>query len=79
MDTSKKARLSVDCSIEERRLIKMLATSEDKTISEYLLDLARTKMSKLASLHMSSSKDERSTEESLDGSDNFWNSLGFGA
>lgn len=43
--TDRKVRLSIDCSPEERRRIKMLAAQEDKTISEYLLSLARNELS----------------------------------
>ena len=45
-----KVRVSVDCSAEERKLIKLLATLENKTISDYLLSLAKSKMDQLSSL-----------------------------
>ena len=41
-----KVRLSVDCTIEERRYIKMLAAREGKSISEYLLSFTRKEMPK---------------------------------
>lgn len=59
--TSKKARLNIDCSWEERRLIRLLAAKEDKSISQYILGLARQEMLREGLL--------KSTEE-------FWNSLG---
>jgi uncharacterized protein (DUF1778 family) len=59
--TSKKARLNIDCSLEERRLIRLLAAKEDKSISQYILGLARREMLKEGLL--------KSTEE-------FWNSIG---
>jgi hypothetical protein len=37
----KKARLNFYCSLEERRLLRMLAAKEDKSISQYLLGLIR--------------------------------------
>lgn len=39
-----KVRLSVDCTEEERKYIKILATSRGLTISEYLLSFARAEM-----------------------------------
>jgi hypothetical protein len=42
----KKVRLNIDCSLEERRLIRILAAQEDKGISPYLLSLVRREMSK---------------------------------
>ncbi len=39
-----KVRLSVDCTEDERMYIKMLAAKEKKTISEFLLSLARNWM-----------------------------------
>lgn len=41
MEYLKKARLNIDCSHEERRLIRILAAKEDKSISQYILDLVR--------------------------------------
>jgi uncharacterized protein (DUF1778 family) len=37
VNEEKKARLSVDCTLNERRFIKMMAAREDKTISEFIL------------------------------------------
>lgn len=80
----KKARLSIDCSQEERRYIKMLAAREDKTISEYLIDLAREKMPHCAHSHIPNKKTIASIEASEKGSgikkiesmDEFWKSMG---
>lgn len=38
---AKKARLNVDCSLEERRLIRILAAKADKTIPQFILGLIR--------------------------------------
>lgn len=35
----KKARLSVDCSLEERRSLRILAAKADKTIPQYIREL----------------------------------------
>lgn len=45
MNKSAKVRISLDCSIEERKLIKTLASLEDMTISDYLIALAKTNLS----------------------------------
>lgn len=73
---SRKVRLSVDCSPEDRKVIKMLATLEDKTISDYLLSLAKAKIAKFASLKEAISSEESSLEKD---SDNPWKALGFGS
>ena len=49
MNSRSKVRLSIDCSPKERKCIKILAAREDKTISEYLLSLARDRISLLTS------------------------------
>lgn len=71
-----KVRLSVDCSAEERKRIKMLATFEDKTISEYLLSLARSRMAALSQLGSSSKKDQNESKISANDGDSFWQLLG---
>ncbi|MBS0654777.1 MAG: hypothetical protein JSR46_03285 [Verrucomicrobia bacterium] len=81
---SKKVRLSVDCSAEERRYIKMLAAREDKTISEYLMGLAREQMPMCTLNHTPNAETIRSIEESEQGIgierfeslDDFWKSMG---
>ncbi len=45
-----KVRISLDCSIEERKLIKVLASLEDMTISDYILSLAKSKIDQVAAL-----------------------------
>ena len=42
--SKEKVRLSVDCTVEERRYIKMLAARAGKSISEYLLSFPRSEM-----------------------------------
>lgn len=44
MKGQKLVRLSVDCTEQERMYIKMLATKNHMTISEYLLSFARKEM-----------------------------------
>lgn len=80
----KKARLSVDCSTEERRYIKILAAKEDKTVSEYLIGLAKQHMPRCSMGHQPNAKTAKSIEESEKGKgierfenlDDFWKSMG---
>ena len=38
---AKKARLNVDCSFEERRLVRTLAVNADKSVPQFILGLIR--------------------------------------
>lgn len=71
MTKSDKVRISLDCSAEERRLIKALATLEDMTISDYLLALAKTKMDRFSSLRSRAGKEMESQSASVDSWDSF--------
>lgn len=81
---SKKARLSIDCTPDERRYIKILAAKEDKTISEYLIGLAREKMPICSKSHIPNKKTRESIEETEKGRgikkvenlNEFWKSMG---
>lgn len=46
-NNSKKARLNIDCTPDEKRLIRLLAAKEDKSVSQYILSLARNEMQKV--------------------------------
>ncbi|HSX04433.1 MAG TPA: hypothetical protein VLG76_06870 [Rhabdochlamydiaceae bacterium] len=84
MKKHKKARLSIDCTTEERRYIKMLAAKEDKTISEYLIGLARPNMPYCNRSHIPNKKTLRSLKETKKGAGleqyeslaKFWESFG---
>ena len=78
MATGRKVRLSVDCSAEDRKLIKMLATLNEQTISDCLLSLARAKISQLRAPNGEMSEKPPIKAEGYDSSENFWRSLGFG-
>ncbi len=86
----KKVRLSVDCTEQERMYIKMIATKNHMTISEYLLSFARKEMPKCGGHHckkihepnketakvlMETDRGENLTE--YETMDEFWDSLGF--
>jgi hypothetical protein len=81
---TKKARLSIDCTLEERRYIKMLAAREDKTISEYLLSLARARMPTCTLSHTPNDETIAAIEDSEKGNgiekfeslEEFWKSMG---
>ncbi len=65
---SEKVRISLDCSAEERKLIKVLASLEEMTISDYILSLAKSKMEQVAALRTLSKKENGSKDDS-------WNSF----
>lgn len=78
-----KVRLSVDCTEEERKYIKLLATRNDMTISEYLLSFARKEMPKCTRSHDPNEKTKQSLKESREeeseifGSvSEFWDAMG---
>lgn len=71
MTKSAKVRISLDCSAEERRLIKALATLEDMTISDYLLALAKARMERFASFRSHASKERETRSASADSWDSF--------
>lgn len=76
-----KVRVVIDCSMEERAYIKMLAARKHMTISEYFLSMAKKELE-------SKSKVPNKTtlaahREALDGGgtaydsmDDFWNDMG---
>lgn len=72
MKSCSKARISFDCSPEERALIKALASLENMTISDYLLSLAKNKMSEFASWRAAHSQKDK---ENKDDTDDFLKSL----
>jgi hypothetical protein len=86
----KKVRLSVDCTEQERMYIKMLATKNHMTISEYLLSFARKEMPECGGHHCKhghepneeTAKVLRETEKrdnliKHDTLEEFWSALGF--
>ena len=86
----RKVRLSVDCTEQERMYIKMIATKNHMTISEYLLSFARKEMPKCGGRHCKRSHEpneetskvlrETDQEKNLiehDKIEKFWDALGF--
>ncbi|WP_042280827.1 hypothetical protein [Candidatus Protochlamydia sp. R18] len=89
MGQTHKARLSVDCTPEEKMYIKMLAAKKQMTISEYFLSFARQEMPKCAG-HDCTKNHEPNEEtaqvlretrrgeniESHDSLEDFWKAMG---
>jgi len=47
----KRVRLAIECSPMERRYMKMLAASEDKTLNEFILESVRMRLRKCPRSH----------------------------
>jgi hypothetical protein len=78
-----KVRLSVDCTEEERMYIKILATRNGMTISEYLLSIVRKEMPKCTRSHEPNEETEEALRESLkeegeifESVNDFWDAIG---
>lgn len=63
MRNTSKARISFDCSPEERALIKALASLENKTISDYILSLAKNKMAEFSSWRAHTQKESETNDD----------------
>ena len=48
---SRKVRLAIECTPLERRRMKMLAASEDKTLNEFVLESVRMRLKKCSRSH----------------------------
>jgi hypothetical protein len=77
----KKVRLVVDCTLEERARVKMLAARKHMTISEYLLSFARAEIANRSKVPNQTTLDAH--QEALDGKgtsyasiDDFWLDMG---
>jgi hypothetical protein len=46
-DLKDKVRLSIDCSAEERRMIKALSALNDQTINDWVMALVREKLKRV--------------------------------
>ena len=70
-DKTKRVRLSVDCSTEEKLAIKTLAKKNGKTISEYILEIAKS------GLDLPESSKANAAENLHPSVDDFWDNLGY--
>lgn len=84
-----KARLSIDCTPQEKMYVKMLAAKKQMTISEYFLSFAREEMPQCGGHHCSRSHKpneetaqvlretkEGKNIESHESLDEFWKAMG---
>jgi hypothetical protein len=78
-----KSRLTVECTLEEKTYIKMLATKSHKTISEFLLSYVRPdlpitekKKPNKETLKVMQDIEEGKDVISCDSMDDFWEELG---
>ena len=62
-DKSSKVRLSVDCLHEERRKIKVFSAMADSSVSEWVMDCVRERISRMEA-HIPNSETEKALEES---------------
>jgi len=72
MKKSSKVRISLDCSAEERNLIKALASLENMTISDYILGSVKNKIAEFSTWHAQSKKEN---ENKKSDTDDFWKTL----
>lgn len=76
-----KVRVVIDCSVEERAYIKMLAASRHMTISEYFLSLAKEELESKSKIpnettlkaHQEALEDKGTVYNSMD---DFWADMG---
>jgi len=76
-----KVRVVIDCSVEERAYIKMLAARRHMTISEYFLSFAKEELSSKSKIpnkttleaHQEALEDGGTSYESMD---DFWSDMG---
>jgi hypothetical protein len=49
---SKKVRLAIECSLQERKYMKMMAAHEEKTLNEFVLESVRMRWKKCPHSHI---------------------------
>lgn len=59
----KKVRLAIECSPTERRHMKMLAASEDKTLNEFILESVRMRIKACSRSHRPNAATIKAMEE----------------
>jgi uncharacterized protein (DUF1778 family) len=63
----KKVRLAIECTSLERRHLKMLAASEDKTLNEFILESVRMRLKKCSQSHTPNAKTIKAMQEAEKG------------
>lgn len=77
-----KVRVVIECSMDERAYIKMLAARKHMTISEYFLSMAKEEMTKKPStpnkdtLAAMKELDDEGSGHSFESIDDFWEQMG---
>ena len=64
---AKKVRLAIACTSEERKRIKMLASYEEKTLNDFVMDCVRLKISKCNRSHIPNEETEKALSDSEQG------------
>ncbi len=59
----KKVRLAIECSPIERRHMKMLAASEDKTLNEFILESVRMRLKRCSRSHRPNDETTKAIED----------------
>jgi hypothetical protein len=65
----KKVRLAIECSPIERRHMKMLAASEDKTLNEFILESVRMRLKKCSRSHTPNAETAKALQDAKRGED----------
>lgn len=64
---SKKVRLAIECSSEERKHMKMYAAHEEKTLNEFVLESVRMRLDKHPRTHIPNKKTQKAMENARKG------------
>lgn len=80
----KKVRLAIECSPTERRHMKMLAASEDKTLNEFIMESVRMRLRRCPRSHTPNAETIKALQDAergeglieFDSIEDFFKSLG---
>lgn len=64
---NKNVRLAIACTPDERKLMKMLASYEDKTLNDFVMDCVRERMSECKLSHIPNAETAKALHESEKG------------
>jgi len=65
----RKVRLAIECSPMERRHMKMLAASEDKTLNEFILESVRMRLKRCPRSHTPNAETVKALQDAERGED----------
>jgi hypothetical protein len=66
---AKKVRLAIECTPLERRHMKMLAASEDKTLNEFVLESVRMRLKRCSRSHTPNAETIKAMQDAKKGKD----------